>query len=90
MTAPRQPVPRTPAEAATRPAPPHFVSKEPWDPYVSETLTAEQERFYMAGQSKLMWWRLRRHRPAVVCGAFLVFMYLTTLVSLQGEPSMPA
>ncbi len=81
MTAPRQPVPHAPAEAAARAAPPHFVSKEPWDPYVSETLTAEQERFYMAGQWKLMWWRLRRHRPAVVCGAFLVFMYLTTLVS---------
>jgi peptide/nickel transport system permease protein len=81
LTAPRQPVPRAPAEAAARSAPPHFVSQEPWDPYVSETLTAEQERFYMAGQWKLMWWRLRRHRPAVVCGAFLVFMYFTTLVS---------
>jgi peptide/nickel transport system permease protein len=83
MSEPRQPVPRSAAEATTRPParPPHFVSKEPWDPYVSETLTAEQERFYMAGQWKLMWWRLRRHKPAVICGMFLVFMYLTTLLS---------
>lgn len=61
--------------------PQHFVSKEPWDPYVAERLTAEQERFYMANQWQLMWWRLRRHKPAVVCGFFLLFMYLTTLMS---------
>ncbi len=48
------------------PRAPHVVSKEPWDPYVSEKLTADQERYYMAGQWKLMWWRFRRHRPAVV------------------------
>jgi peptide/nickel transport system permease protein len=61
--------------------PKHFVSKEPWDPYVADRLTAEQERFYMANQWQLMWWRLRRHKPAVVCGFFLLFMYLTTLIS---------
>ena len=60
---------------------PHYVSREPWDPYVDDRLTPEQERFYMASQWKLMWWKLRRHKPAVVCGAFLLFMYLTTLVS---------
>ncbi|MBM3621931.1 MAG: ABC transporter permease [Alphaproteobacteria bacterium] len=61
--------------------PKHFVSKEPWDPYVADRLTAEQERFYMANQWQLMWWRLRRHKPAVICGFFLLFMYLTTLIS---------
>jgi len=59
----------------------HFVNREPWDPYVSERLTAEQERYYMAGQWKLMWWRFRRHRPAVVSAVFLVLMYLSTLFS---------
>ncbi|MGE0424068.1 MAG: ABC transporter permease [Reyranellaceae bacterium] len=63
------------------PKPRHFVSKEPWDPYVADRLTPQQERFYMANQWQLMWWRLRRHKPAVVCGFFLLFMYLTTLVS---------
>jgi peptide/nickel transport system permease protein len=70
------PAPRNPVTK-----PPHFVSKEPWDPYVADRLTAEQERFYMANQWQLMWWRLRRHKPAVVCGVFLLFMYLTTLIS---------
>lgn len=60
---------------------PHFVSKEPWDPYVSERLTVEQERYYMAGQWKLMWWRFRRHRPAVVSAVFLALMYFSTLIS---------
>lgn len=81
MSAPRKPVPRAPEDAGTAAPPQHFVSTEPWDPYVADKLTDEQERFYMAGQWKLMWWRLRRHRPAVICGAFLLFMYLTTLIS---------
>jgi peptide/nickel transport system permease protein len=70
-----------PAPHLPAPKPTHFVSKEPWDPYVAEKLTAEQERFYMANQWQLMWWRLRRHKPAVICGFFLLFMYLTTLIS---------
>ena len=60
---------------------PHYVNREPWDPYVSEALTADQEKYYMAGQWKLMWWRFRRHKPAVVSGAFLLLMYFTTLIS---------
>ncbi|MBL8674275.1 MAG: ABC transporter permease [Rhodospirillales bacterium] len=35
----------------------------------------------MANQWKLMWWRLRRHKPAVVCGFFLLAMYVSTLFS---------
>jgi peptide/nickel transport system permease protein len=66
---------------APRARTPHIVSKEPWDPYVSEKLTPEQERYYMAGQWKLMWWRFRRHRPAVVSAFFLILIYLSTLIS---------
>ena len=60
---------------------PHFVNREPWDPYVAERLTADQEKYYMAGQWKLMWWRFRRHRPAVVSMIFLALMYLSTAIS---------
>jgi peptide/nickel transport system permease protein len=60
---------------------PHFVNREPWDPYVSERLTADQEKYYMAGQWKLMWWRFRRHRPAVVSAVFLLLIYFTTIIS---------
>ena len=60
---------------------PHYVTREPWDPYVDDQLTPAQEKYYMAGQWKLMWWKLKRHRLAVVCGFFLLFMYATTLIS---------
>jgi peptide/nickel transport system permease protein len=64
-----------------RPPTPHYVNDAPWDPYVSEKLTAEQEKYYMAGQWKLMWWRFRRHRPAVVSAVFLLLIYMTTVIS---------
>jgi peptide/nickel transport system permease protein len=59
----------------------HYVSKEPWDPNVSEALTPEQERFYRASQWQIMWWKFRRHRIAVIAAAILVLLYGTTLVS---------
>ena len=37
----------------------HFVSTEPFDPYSIEALTPEQERFYLASQWRMMWWRLK-------------------------------
>lgn len=60
---------------------PHFVSKEPFDPYAIEAMTAEQERYYMAGQWRLMWWKFRRHKLAVFAGAVLLLQYLSILVS---------
>jgi len=66
---------------ANRPATPHYVNETPWDPYVSEKLTAEQEKYYMAGQWKLMWWRFRRHRPAVFSALLLGLIYFTTIIS---------
>ena len=59
----------------------HFVSTEPFDPGSAARLTPEQERFYLASQWKLMWWKFKRHRVAVVSGAVLLLMYATTLVS---------
>lgn len=70
------------ADRPGTPAPtPHYVNPAPWDPYVSEKLTAEQEKYYMAGQWKLMWWRFRRHRPAVVSAVFLLLMYFSCTIS---------
>ncbi|MDA0342037.1 MAG: ABC transporter permease, partial [Proteobacteria bacterium] len=55
---------------------PHFVSREPFDPDDEVALTAEQEKFYMASQWRLMWWKLRRHKIAVAAGIFLIILYL--------------
>ena len=59
----------------------HYVSTSPFEPYATETLTPEQERFYRASQWKIMWWKFRRHRIAVVSGLVLLLFYASTLVS---------
>jgi peptide/nickel transport system permease protein len=65
---------------------PHFVSKEPFDLRAEATLTAEQERLYMASQWRMMWWRLKRHHLAVISGAFIALMYLSILISEMIAP----
>jgi len=59
----------------------HFVSDAPFDPGAIEALGPEQERYYLASQWRMMWWRLRRHRLAVAAGAVLLVMYGSTLFS---------
>jgi peptide/nickel transport system permease protein len=60
---------------------PHYVNQAPFDPQAVTALTPEQERYYTASQWKLMWWRFRRHRVAVVSGIFLLLMYLSIMFS---------
>ena len=50
----------------------HYVSSAPFDPLSTAVLTPEQERFFMASQWQMMWWKLRRHRITVVAGVFLL------------------
>ena len=57
----------------------HYVSEEPFDPYSIEALSPEQERYYLASQWQMMWWRLRRHKLAVWSGMILAVMYLSTV-----------
>ena len=59
----------------------HFVSTEPFDPGSAAQLSPEQERLYLASQWKLMWWKFKRHRIAVVSGLVLLVMYGSTLVT---------
>ena len=59
----------------------HWASTEPFDPMTREILTPEQERFYMASQWRLMWWKFRRHPLALISGAFLLLFYLTIVFS---------
>ncbi|MGH7113266.1 MAG: ABC transporter permease [Stellaceae bacterium] len=72
-------IPGAPPEPAGSGAPsgplPHYVATTPYDPYAVERMTAAQERFYVASQWRMMWWKLRRHRVAVVAGAILAAMY---------------
>ncbi len=59
----------------------HFVSTAPFDPHSIEAMSPEQERFYMASQWRMMWWKLRRHRIAVISGVIILVMYASILIS---------
>jgi peptide/nickel transport system permease protein len=59
---------------------PHYISDAPFDPYSVERMTPAQERFYMASEWRMVWWKLRRHRIAVVSGAILLIMYASILI----------
>ena len=59
----------------------HFVSDAPFDAASPTRLTPEQERFYMASQWTLMWWKFKRHRVAVVSAVILLLMYGSALVT---------
>ncbi|MBV8566796.1 MAG: ABC transporter permease, partial [Methylobacteriaceae bacterium] len=71
--------------SAMLPAPnapmPHYVSEAPFDPQSIERLSPEQETVYLASQWRLMWWRFRRHRVAVVSGVFLLVMYASIVIT---------
>lgn len=58
---------------------PHYVSQAEFDPYSVERMTPAQERFYLASEWRMMWWKLRRHRIAVLSGAVLLTMYVSIL-----------
>lgn len=60
---------------------PHFVDDRPFDATEIEALTPEQERYHLASQWLLMWWRFRRHRVAVVCGAILLLLYGSIVIA---------
>lgn len=57
----------------------HYVSKAPFDPQAIEQLTPEQEKIYLASQWRLMWWKLKNHRLAVISGLVLLCMYVSIL-----------
>ena len=59
----------------------HYVNPAPFDPHQVTQMTPEMERYYMAPQWRLVWWKFRRHRVAVVSGLFLLAFYLSILVS---------
>lgn len=54
---------------------PHTASTAPFEPNAIEKMTPEQERVFLASQTRLMWWKFRRHKLALVSGFILIAMY---------------
>lgn len=59
----------------------HYINPAPFDAKSIENLTPEQEAVYLASQKKLMWWKFKRHKIAVVCGVFLLLTYLAAFIA---------
>ena len=57
----------------------HYVSEAAFDPESTDTLTKEQKQIYLASQMRLMWWKFRRHKIAVLSGIFLTVCYVAIL-----------
>ncbi len=57
----------------------HYVSTAPFDPQSVEAMTPEQAKVFQASQLRLMWWKFRKHRLAVVSGVFLAALYLVIM-----------
>lgn len=60
---------------------PHTVSDRPFDPDAIYQYTDAQKALFEASQLKLMWWKFRRHKPALISGIFLGLLYLSILIS---------
>jgi peptide/nickel transport system permease protein len=59
----------------------HYVSTAPFDPSSIEAMTQEHVRIYMASQWRLMWWKFKRHKVALISGFFLAVLYSMILIS---------
>ncbi len=57
----------------------HYVNPASFEPGIEVPLTAEQERYYQAGQWTIIWWKFRRHRLALASGVLLLAFYLIVL-----------
>ncbi|MES0031378.1 ABC transporter permease [Mesorhizobium sp. M0040] len=58
----------------------HYVSIAPFDLESVEAMTPEQSKVFQASQLRLMWWKFRRHRLALVSGIFLAALYFGILI----------
>ena len=59
----------------------HYVNPAPFDPHRVEAMTPEMERYYMAPQWKLIWWKFKRHKLALISGWVLLLLYLSVFIS---------
>jgi peptide/nickel transport system permease protein len=64
----------------------HWVDERPFDPHETTAMSPEQERYYLAGQWTIMWWKFRRHRLAMVSLAVLAVFYSFVLFAEVQAP----
>jgi peptide/nickel transport system permease protein len=58
---------------------PHYVSDAPFDPYAFDKGIEGAPAVKQASQLRLIWWRFRRHRLALISGIFLLIAYVSII-----------
>ncbi len=59
----------------------HYISNAPYNPDDVDEIDAGKQAQFFASQWTLMWWKLKRHKIAVISGVILALMYFSTLFS---------
>ena len=54
-----------------------------------EAVTAEEEKIYVASYWKLMWWKFRRHKMALVSAVVVILLYLVAIFCEAVAPYDP-
>jgi len=67
----------------------HIVTEENAEKSESKKLTAKEEQLYAASQWRLMWWRFKRHKLAMVSAVVLVIFYLVAMFCEVVAPYEP-
>ncbi|MGI0116483.1 ABC transporter permease [Zooshikella sp. RANM57] len=62
------------------PANPHYISIETYDPNALEQVAKAQEKFLLASQWQLIWWKFKQHKLAYWSGVFIVLLYVSILI----------
>lgn len=57
--------------------------------YMEEVLVEKEEAVYLASQWKLMWWKFKRHKLAIISGIVLLIFYLIAIFSEFIAPNDP-
>lgn len=60
---------------------PHYVSEAPFNPDSDDVLSETGNRFHMASQRKIIWWRFKRHKMALLALCILLPSYLSILIT---------
>ncbi|MFT5706598.1 MAG: peptide/nickel transport system permease protein [Oceanospirillaceae bacterium] len=53
----------------------HWVSDKPFNPYATDELTPAQEKYFLASQWTLIWWKFKKHKIAMFSGILLIVIY---------------
>jgi len=59
----------------------HYVSTAPFDPSSGEAMSEQQKRVFLASQWKLMWWKFKRHRLALISAIILAILYAMIIIA---------